>query len=179
MKRIYLTFDDGPIPQMTPAVLDILKKEGVQATFFMVGENAMRYPELVDRVRHEGHRIGCHTYHHVKGWGMSVADYLKEVDQCDPYLGGARLFRPPYGRIRIGQWLRLRQRGYRIVLWHVLTRDYHPLTTHKSMMDAIRRSHHGSIIVFHDSLKAGDKMLKVLPEAIQWLKNKGFEFHVL
>ena len=179
MKSVYLTFDDGPIPEMTPAVLDILRNEGVQATFFMVGENAQRHPDLVDRVRHEGHRIGCHTFHHLKGWGMGTTAYVEDVDRCDPYLGGARLFRPPYGRIRISQWLRLRHRGYRIIFWHVLTRDYHPLATYETMMKAVKRSHNGSIIVFHDSIKAGQKMLDVLPDAIQWLKTKGFEFKTL
>lgn len=178
-KHVYLTFDDGPIPQMTPAVLDILHKEGIHATFFMVGENAQRYPELVDKVRYEGHRIGCHTFRHMKGWGRSVREYVADVDRCDPYLGGARLFRPPYGRIRIPQWLALRRRGYKIVLWHVLTRDYHPLTTREMMMKAVKRSKNGSIIVFHDSIKAGQKMLDILPQAIAWLKEKGFEFRVL
>lgn len=179
MKSIYLTFDDGPIPEITPAVLDILHKEDVHATFFMVGENAMRYPDLVDRVRHEGHRIGCHTYHHLKGWGMSVKEYIQDVDMCDSYLGGTRLFRPPYGRIRILQWIRLRRRGYRIVLWNVLTRDYHPLSTGETMMSFVRRSRNGDIIVFHDSLKAGQKMLDILPTAIHWLKEQGFMFDVL
>lgn len=179
MKSIYLTFDDGPIPQMTPAVLDILRKEEVHATFFMVGENAQRYPELVDRVRYEGHRIGCHTFHHLKGWGRPISEYVQDVDRCDPYLGGTRLFRPPYGRIRIGQWLALRHRGYRIVLWHVLPQDYSPMATRESMMRAIKRSRSGSIIVFHDSIKAGQKMLDVLPEAIEWLKKQGYEFKML
>lgn len=178
-KRIYLTFDDGPIPEVTPAVLDILRKEGVHATFFMVGENAMRYPDLVDRVRHEGHRIGCHTFHHLKGWGKSVKEYMEDVDQCDPYLGGTRIFRPPYGKMRILQWIRLRKRGYHTILWNVLTRDYHPLSTRESMMSLIRRSRNGNIIVFHDSLKAGQRMLNVLPEAIQWIKSQGFEFRLL
>lgn len=179
MKSIYLTFDDGPEPQMTPAVLDILRKEGVCATFFIVGENARRYPHLVDRIRYEGHRIGCHTYHHMKGWGRTIDEYVQDVDLCDPYLGGARLFRPPYGRIRIGQWLALTKRGYKVVLWHVLTKDYSPLATHASMMRAVKRSRNGSIIVFHDSVKAGQKMLEVLPEAIAWLKKEGYEFKKL
>lgn len=179
MKHVYLTFDDGPIPEMTPAVLDILREEGVHATFFMVGENAQRYPELVDRVRHEGHRIGCHTFHHMKGWGAGVDAYIEDVDRCDPYLGGARLFRPPYGRIGVRQWIQLRKRGYKIVLWDVLTHDYSPLMTGEAMMKRVRRSRNGSIIVFHDSLKAGQKMLEVLPEAIAWLREKGFEFRMM
>ena len=178
-KHVYLTFDDGPIPEITPKVLDILREEGVHATFFMVGENAQRFHELVDRVRYEGHRIGCHTYHHMKGWGKSKAEYIQDVNLCDPYLGGTRLFRPPYGRIRLCQWLALRKKGYRIVFWNVLTHDYHPLAVRETMMDAIKRSRKGSIIVFHDSLKAGQKMLDVLPEAIQYLKEQGFEFHLL
>ena len=179
MKSVYLTFDDGPVPEITPAVLDILRREKVHASFFMVGENAQRYPELVDRVRHEGHRIGCHTYHHLKGWGRSVREYVEDVDRCDPFLGGARLFRPPYGRIRVGQWLALRRRGYSIVLWHVLTRDYSPKATRESMMTAVKRSKDGNIIVFHDSLKAGQKMLDVLPEVIHYLKDQGFVFQML
>lgn len=178
-KRIYLTFDDGPVPEVTPVVLDILQKEGVRATFFMVGENAKRYPDLVDRVRYAGHRIGCHTFHHLKGWGRSVDEYIQDVDICDPYLGGARLFRPPYGRIRIPQWIRLRKKGYKIFLWNVLTRDYHPLSTPERMMNRVRRSRNGDIIVFHDSVKAAQRMLAVLPEAIHWLKEQGFEFSVL
>lgn len=179
MKHVYLTFDDGPIPEITPAVLDILRKEGVHATFFMVGENAQRYPELVDKVRHEGHRIGCHTFHHIKGWGMGVTHYVEDVDRCDSYLGGTRLFRPPYGRIGIRQWLKLRRRGYRIVMWNVLTRDYNPQTTQEAMLKRVKRSRNGSIIVFHDSIKAGKKMLEALPDAINYLKNKGFTFETI
>ena len=101
------------------------------------------------------------------------------MNQCDSYLGGTRLFRPPFGRIRILQWIRLRKKGYRIVLWNVLTRDYHPQSTCETMMSFVRRSRNGSIIVFHDSLKAGQKMLETLPTAIQWLKAQGFKFDVL
>ncbi len=99
----------------------------------------------------------------MKGWGRTIDEYVQDVDLCDPYLGGARLFRPPYGRIRIGQWLALARKGYKVVLWHVLTKDYSPLAS----------------IGCHDWVKAGQKVLEVLPEAIAWLKKEGYEFKTL
>lgn len=179
-KVVYLTFDDGPIPEVTPEVLDILKREQVPATFFMVGENAQRYPELVDRVRHEGHKIGNHTFHHLKGWGRGIATYLADVDRCDMVLGGTRLFRPPYGRVRVPQLLGLKRRGYKVFLWDVLTHDYSSLMSEEAMVNVVKEyTREGSIIVFHDSVKSGERMLKALPEVIHWLKDEGYTLHSL
>lgn len=179
-KIVYLTFDDGPIPEVTPQVLDILKQEGVSATFFMVGDNARRYPELVDRVRHEGHKIGNHTFHHLKGWGRGTASYLEDVDKCDLILGGTRLFRPPYGRVRLTQIFGLKRRGYTLYLWDVLTHDYSSLKSTEAMVRVVKEfTREGSIIVFHDSIKSGERMLKALPEVIHWLKDEGYTLHSL
>lgn len=177
---VYLTFDDGPVPEVTPKVLEILREEGVPATFFMVGENAQRYPELVDQVRYGGHKIGNHTFHHLKGWSRGTLSYLEDVEKCDMLLGGTRLFRPPYGRVRINQILGLKRRGYTVFLWDVLTHDYSPMMSTETMVRVVKEyTRDGSIIVFHDSVKSGERMLKALPEIIHWLKDEGYTLRSL
>lgn len=179
-KVVYLTFDDGPIPQVTPALLDILREEGVHATFFMVADNAAKYPELVRRVREEGHHVGNHTYHHLKGWRTSLADYMANVADADRVLGGTRAFRPPYGRIWPWQKRALLRLGYRIYMWDVLTHDYNKNYSPERMMSIIRRyTRRGSIINFHDSIKSNERMLATVPEAIRFLKSKGYEFGLI
>lgn len=174
-KVVYLTFDDGPVPECTPEVLDILADYHVHATFFMVGENAFRYPELVARVRAEGHAVGNHTYHHLKGFRFSTGTYLKNIAQADKILH-TRLFRPPYGRMHYAEKRALLDAGYRICLWDVLTHDYNPSYSPERMLSVIRHyTRRGSIINFHDSVKSRDRLLKVLPPAIEWLLNEGYQ----
>lgn len=179
-KVVYLTFDDGPIPEVTPKLLDILKKEGVQATFFMVADNARKYPELLERVRREGHRVGNHTMHHIKGTHYSLKDYMDNVAEADKVLGGTRAFRPPYGKIWPHQKWALRRQGYRIYLWDVLTHDYNKHYSPERMLRIIRRyTRNGSIINFHDSIKSNERMLETVAQAIPWLREQGYRFGVI
>lgn len=179
-KIAYLTFDDGPIPEVTPRVLDVLKQYGVKATFFMVGENIDKYPDLYRRVLTEGHAIGNHTYHHVKGMKMSTTKYMEEVIKWEKAVErhgapSTRLFRPPYGRTWWWQRKTITQRGYQIYLWDVLTHDYSACQSPEKMMKIIRRyTRNGSIINFHDSIKSNERMLATLPKAIDYLQSHGY-----
>lgn len=182
MKVVYITFDDGPVPEVTPQVLDILARYKVKATFFMVGENVDKHPDLYRRVLAEGHSVGNHTYHHVKGMRMRLSTYLNEVRLCEEAFtrqqdvsGSTLLFRPPYGRSWWWQRKAIAQQGYRICLWDVLTHDYSAAQTPEKMMDTIRRyTRNGSIINFHDSVKSNQRMLSTLPQAIEWLQAQGY-----
>lgn len=172
---IYLTFDDGPIPESTPQILDILDDCGVKATFFMVGDNARKYPELLEEVRRRGHSVGNHTMHHLQGSKTSVEEYMKDVEEADSLLN-SRLFRPPHGWLRPSQLRKLREK-YRIVMYDLVTRDYSRRLTPEDVMSNVRHySRDGSIIVFHDSLKSLDRTHHILRQAIEWLKDEGYEF---
>lgn len=176
-EAVYLTFDDGPIPEVTPKVLAILDRYGVKATFFMVGENIDKHPEVFEQVVQAGHAIGNHTYNHMKGWKVSTAEYLANVQK---FPKETKLFRPPYGRTWIWQRRAVKRLGYEIYLWDVLTRDYNPRRTPEAMLRQIQRcTRPGSIINFHDSVKSNERMLKVLPEAIEWLLTNGYELKTL
>ena len=178
-KVVYLTFDDGPIPECTPQVLDILAQYGVKATFFMVGENVERYPELLARVREEGHAVGNHTYHHLKGFKTCTHTYLQDVQQANVILQ-THLFRPPHGRMKYSQKKALHETGQTIYLWDVLTHDYNPCYSVEKMLSVVKRyTRNGSIIVMHDSLKSKDRMLQLLPLMIQWLHAEGYKCETL
>ena len=177
-RRVYLTFDDGPIPEVTPWVLDTLARFGAKATFFCVGENVQRYPVLFARVRAQGHAVGNHTFNHVSGWSTEVADYVANVAACDR-LVGSPLFRPPYGRISPRKALALR-RDYRIVMWDVLSGDFDPgLTGEECAANVLGHASPGSIIVFHDSLKAEANLRLALPRVLSALARQGYRFDAL
>lgn len=177
-RAVYLTFDDGPVPEVTPAVLDILKSFGIKATFFMVGDNARRHPELMARVKAEGHTVGNHTMHHLNGMRTPTATYLTDADQCAA-LTGSRLFRPPHGMMRPRQLKAMLSRG-RVVIYDLVTRDYNrSLTPDRVVRNVSRYARPGSIIVFHDSLKGGRRTLEALPRCIEWLKHQGYKFKTL
>lgn len=177
-KVVFLTFDDGPVPEVTPHILDILDSFGVKATFFMVGENALRHPELVEEVRRRGHAVGNHTMHHLKGMSTKGRRYLRDVKQADEILH-TTIFRPPHGLLRWSQSAVIR-RHYNLIMYDVVTRDYAKHITPEEVVDNVRRySRNGSIIVFHDSLKSRANTLPALPRAIKWLIAHGFEFHTL
>lgn len=179
-KVVYLTFDDGPIPLVTPALLDILEKEKVHATFFMVADNVTKYPQIYHRVVANGHKVGNHTYHHIKGTKYKLADYIADVKKADVILGGTKLFRPPYGRILPKQIFALRSMGYKIILWDVLTHDYDKNYSADEMAKIVKRyARNGSIIAFHDSLKSNERMLATVPRVIQELRNEGYTFETL
>lgn len=179
-KAVYLTFDDGPIPEVTPKVLAILAQYKVKATFFMVGENVDKHPEVYEQVVKAGHRIGNHTYNHIKGWHCTTATYLGNVEQCQERIGDTNLFRPPYGKATWLQRRMLHLMGYKLIYWDILTRDYDKHVAPEQMLRLIQReTREGSIINFHDSLKSNERMLEVLPKAIEWLQKEGYELATL
>lgn len=176
-RAVYLTFDDGPIPEATPFILDTLASFGIKATFFMVGDNVRKHPELYRRVVAEDHRIGNHTYHHIGGFRHSITRYKADADAADELLH-TNLFRPPHGWMRLDQYFWL-GRKYRIVMWDLVTRDYSKWMTAEDVLNNVKRYvRNGSIITFHDSLKSIDKLHYALPEAIKWLRAQGYGFKV-
>ena len=177
-KCVYLTFDDGPIPEVTPRVLDVLDRYGVKATFFCVGDNVRKHPDIFRMVTERGHRVGNHTFNHIQGLRYLTKNYLSNVRRADDLIH-SRLFRPPHGHMRIPQLLFLRRR-YRIVMWDVVTRDYSPHMTPRGVLNVVKRyTRNGSIIVFHDSLKAERNMCEAMPRAIEWLLKEGYTFKTI
>lgn len=177
-KAVYLTFDDGPIPEATPFILDTLERFGAKATFFMVGENARKYPHLLAEVKARGHRVGNHTNNHIGGFRWWSWLYLANVVEANKILK-TNLFRPPHGWMKVMQYRVLRHCGFRVVMWDVVTRDYSRRLTAEDVLHNVRRyTRPGSIITFHDSLKSIDKLKHALPEALQWLTQEGYEFKV-
>ncbi len=176
-KAVYLTFDDGPIPESTPFILETLACFNAKATFFMVGDNAARYPELLEMIKAAGHRIGNHSFNHISGFRHSVKAYNMNAERANQYLH-TNLYRPPHGWMKWQQYFWLGKR-YRIVMWDLLTRDYSKLTTAEDVVNNVKRyARNGSIITFHDSLKSIEKLHTALPACLQWLKDEGYEFKV-
>ncbi|MBK8698806.1 MAG: polysaccharide deacetylase family protein [Saprospiraceae bacterium] len=173
--KIYLTFDDGPIPEVTPWVLDVLKIKNIPATFFCVGANVDKYPELYQRILKEGHSVGNHTYHHVSGWKMKNEEYKAEIDLAAKVIR-SNLFRPPYGQISPGQLADIRHE-YKIIMWDVLSKDYDQSLAVAQVIDnVISTVKSGSIIVMHYSLKAEKNLRGSLEITIDQLTAKGFLF---
>lgn len=176
-KAVYLTFDDGPIPEATPFILKTLADFNIKATFFMVGDNVRKHPELFKQVVEAGHRIGNHTFNHYGGFKHSVRGYMANAEKADLLLH-TNLFRPPHGAMRLPQYYWL-GRKYRIVMWDLVTRDYSKWMTAADVVNNVKRYvRNGSIITFHDSLKSIEKLKTALPESIKWLKEQGYEFKV-
>ncbi len=177
--QLYLTFDDGPVPEVTPWVLDQLKAHGAHATFFCVGENVKRYPEIYHRIRNEGHTVGNHTYNHISGWAHDPQAYLDNVSTCSE-LVDSNLFRPPYGRLGRKQARTLMGHQYRIVMWDILSgdfdRDLEPEQCYHNVIDNARP---GSIIVFHDSIKAEGNLRWALPKVLEFFSRKRYQFKSL
>lgn len=174
-KTVYLTFDDGPVPTLTPWVLDLLSEHQIKATFFVVGENAFRYPDLFEQIIYEGHAVGNHTYHHLQGLQTSNLAYFKDIEQANMIIG-SNLFRPPHGWLTRGQYLFLSQK-YKIIMWDVISCDYNGNITREEVLDNVLKFvRSGSIITFHDSYKAEEHLRWALPRAIESLKAEGYEF---
>ena len=174
-KKVFITFDDGPIPEVTPWVLDLLDSYVIKATFFLVGDNVRRYPELFEEIKRRGHSYGNHTMHHLQGFKVTTHRYMRDITEADQLIGSS-LFRPPHGLIR---WKQARgiKNHYNIVMYDLVTRDYSKKLTPEEVLDNVKRYvRNGSIIVFHDSLKAEKNMRYALPRAIEWLKDEGYEF---
>lgn len=178
-KTLYLSFDDGPIPGVTPWVLDQLKTHQAKATFFCIGDNARKHPEVLQRVKEEGHLIGNHTFHHLKGSQASNEAYLDNIKLCEAYFE-ASLFRPPYGRINQKQARAVKQAGYSIVMWDVLAGDWDAEQSAESCFHALRKHvKPGSIIVLHDSIKAWPRLKTLLPKLLQYFTEQGYSFEIM
>jgi peptidoglycan/xylan/chitin deacetylase (PgdA/CDA1 family) len=172
-KLIYLTFDDGPVPEVTPQVLDILDAFGWKATFFCVGENVVKYPDLYQEILARGHRTGNHSYNHIRGFRYATEEYVQNVKKASEMIQ-SKLFRPPHGRIKPAQLKALRKE-YDIVMWDVITYDYDRGRSPERILKTIRRNlRKGSVVVFHDSLKAKANVLEVLPKALAFWQSKGY-----
>ena len=174
-RAVYLTFDDGPIPEATPFILKTLAEFGVHATFFMVGDNVRKHPELYDQIVAAGHQVGNHTFNHWGGFKHTTRSYSENVQKANDLIH-SHLFRPPHGWMRWEQYFWV-GRKYRIVMWDLVTRDYSKWMTADDIVANVKRyARNGSIITFHDSLKSIDKLHYALPESLRWLKGQGYEF---
>lgn len=177
-KSVYLTFDDGPIPEITPWVLDLLDAYEIKATFFMVGDNIRKYPHTYHMVVDRGHRIGNHTFNHIRGFEYLSENYLANTDKANEVMQ-TDLFRPPHGHMRWAQYWVLKK-FYKIIMWDLVTRDYSIRKNGEQVFQIVKKYvRNGSIITFHDSIKAEKNMKFALPRSIEWLKEQGYEFKLL
>lgn len=186
--KIYLTFDDGPIPEVTEWVLEVLKEHQIKATFFCIGKNIQKHPAIFNKIINNGHAVGNHTFNHLNGWSTSTEDYLDNINLYksetskheSKILNPSTLFRPPYGKIKTTQSKKLRRLGYKIIMWDVLSADFdQSITPEKCLENVIQNTRSGSVIVFHDSIKAFKNLEYTLPKSIAILKQKGFEFDII
>ena len=177
-KAVYLTFDDGPIPRVTPWVLDVLDRYGIKATFFMVGDNIRKHPDEFRMVVERGHRIGNHTFNHIRGLSYDINSYLENTDKACRMMMNTNLFRPPHGYMSPKQYAELKKR-YKIIMWDLVTRDYNRKFTGEQILQTVKKyARNGSIITFHDSLKSEENIRYALPKAIEWLMEQGYEFKI-
>jgi peptidoglycan/xylan/chitin deacetylase (PgdA/CDA1 family) len=177
-KNIYLTFDDGPIPGLTEWVLEQLAAFNVKATFFCVGANILKNKTVFDRVLAAGHAVANHTMNHSKGFKNTVGDYVKEVEECKK-LVGSNLFRPPYGQLKRSQYKALIERGYKIILWDVISYDFEHISEQKCSNFVINNTKNGSIVLFHDNIKAEKNLKFALPVFLDHFLKKGYSFKTL
>ncbi len=177
-KIIYLTFDDGPTPEITEWTLASLKKFNAKATFFCIGNNVAKYPIIFNKIMEEGHAVGNHTHHHLNGWHTNNEDYLRNIKKCEEVVK-SKLFRPPYGRIKKSQYELIRN-NYQVIMWDVLSGDFDPKTsTEKCLSNVINNAAEGAIIVFHDSMKAADNLKFTLPKVLAHFAEQGYRFEKL
>ena len=174
--NIWITFDDGPSPEATPFILDVLKKEKVKATFFLVGRNIEQYPILFKKIIADGHIIGNHSYSHKNGWNSNNSMYFNDIEKCNALIHGNKLFRPPYGKISPLQIRHLKKK-YQIILWDVLSWDFSLKINPKNIKkNILNNTEAGSILVLHNNQKSLKNLKPILRETIQKLKHKGFSF---
>ncbi|GER58347.1 polysaccharide deacetylase family protein [Patiriisocius marinus] len=179
---VYLTFDDGPIPEVTPWVLEQLKKHQAKATFFCIGDNVLKHPEVLEKIISDGHTIGNHTQHHLNGWKTPFEVYLSDIEKCNKAIQSKselttnnKLFRPPYGKMTSKQANHLLKKGVKIIMWDILSMDYDKSISEKKCLDnVIRNIKPGSIIIFHDSLKAEKNLRYALPQVLDYIKRQGY-----
>jgi len=182
--EVFLTFDDGPTPEITEFVLSELKKYNAKATFFCIGKNIKKQSNTFNKIVSEGHAIGNHTQNHLQGWKTNNQKYLKSVLECENIIANwpqkvnnSKLFRPPYGKIRKSQARNLLKNGYKIIMWDVLSGDFDSsISNERCLQNVLKNTRNGSIIVFHDSVKAAEKIKYALPRVLKALSDKGFSF---
>ena len=181
-KTIYLTFDDGPHPLITPKILEILKRYDAKATFFCIGNNVKKYPKTFELIKKEGHSVGTHTFNHENGWKTKTNDYIKSFQDANNLIH-SNLFRPPHGKIKYSQLKKMRTwhaASLRVVAWTVIAYDWdHALSPEDVYQNVIRNAGDGSIVTFHDSLKAYNNMISALPRVLEYYSHKGFIFKSL
>jgi peptidoglycan/xylan/chitin deacetylase (PgdA/CDA1 family) len=174
-KNIYLTFDDGPIPEITPWILDVLKSSGVKATFFCVGDNVSKYQDIYTRILEDGHKVGNHTNNHLNGWKTSLKEYKENTSLAKAKID-SNLFRPPYGRITRKQYHEI-SKEFKLIFWDVLTHDYNSdINPEKCLKNAIKYTRNGSVVVFHDNLKSINTLKYVLPRYIEHFLKLNYKF---
>ncbi|MBK8599155.1 MAG: polysaccharide deacetylase family protein [Flavobacterium sp.] len=184
-KKVYLTFDDGPTPEITAWVLNQLKEFNAKATFFCIGENIQKYPEIFDSILTNGHTIGNHTFNHYNGWKTKTQDYIENTILCESVIqkskaNSAMLFRPPYGKIKRLQAKILLERGYKIIMWDVLSADFdHQISPENCLKNVIKNTQSGSIIVFHDSTKSFKNLAYTLPKFLAFLQQNNYVCEVI
>lgn len=185
-KEIYLTFDDGPTPEITEWVLNQLKENNAKATFFCIGKNIKNHPSIFEKIIAQNHSVGNHTHNHLQGWKTSSAVYLENIRETEVVLedysipNSRKLFRPPYGKITKKQSKKVLEKGYSIIMWEVLSADFDKgITKEKCLENVLKNSKPGSIIVFHDSIKAAENMQYTLPKVIAYYKKKGYVFKAI
>ncbi len=177
-KSIFLTFDDGPIPEITPWVLDQLDQYNARASFFCVGENVEKHPHIYKEIIHRSHCVGNHTFNHLSGWSTSHEEYLKNVDKASQVINSS-LFRPPYGRLTPGKFKAIKE-NYQVVMWDVLSGDFDPFLQEELCLEnVINNTQSGSIIVFHDSIKAWKNLEYTLPKVLHHFTSLGYSFESL
>lgn len=191
-KVLYLTFDDGPTPEITEWTLNELKKHEAKATFFCIGKNIAEHPQIFQKIIDENHAVGNHTNNHLNGWKTKTNVYLQNIEVAEQYfeenrkseivnrkskIVNLKLFRPPYGRLTLSQSKKIRNMGYKIIMWDVLSADFDPkVSSEECLENVIRNIQNGSIIVFHDSVKASEKLKFVLPKVLEYFNYQGYNF---
>ncbi|SNR54901.1 Peptidoglycan/xylan/chitin deacetylase, PgdA/CDA1 family [Lutibacter agarilyticus] len=180
-KTLYLTFDDGPTPEITNWTLNTLKEHNAKATFFCIGKNIAKYPEIYEKIKAQNHTVGNHTNNHLNGYKTTATTYLENIDLSEENSGEKlNLFRPPYGKLKLSQAEQIRKKGYKIVMWDVLSADFDTkITSEECLANVIKNVKNGSIIVFHDSVKASEKLKFVLPKILEFYKAKGYTFNAI
>ena len=173
-KKVYLSFDDGPHPEITSFVLDMLAKYGAKASFFCIGDNVRKYPEVFQRIINEGHSIGNHSFHHLNGWKTRDEDYFSDIEKASALIP-SKLFRPPYGKIRFSQIRSLKAMGLQPIMWTVLSGDFDKsISKERVAENIIKNIRPGAIVIFHDSEKAGEKMKYALPLVLETISERGW-----
>lgn len=183
-KELFLTFDDGPTPDVTEFVLSELRKYNAKATFFCIGKNIKNHPDIFKQIISDGHTVGNHTQNHLNGWKTRNTTYINNTLECEKYLSNikstSKIFRPPYGKIKKHQAKELFKKGYKIILWDVLSADFDTsISKEKCLSNVINNTKKGSIVVFHDSVKASERMQYALSKTLEYFSERGYVFKAI